>query len=363
MRPMDLTKFRKSLTKNITTVSEGFRDPKIWISTGNYALNYRISKDYNKGFPLGRVCMLAGESGSGKSFLASGNAVKQAQDQGIQVILIDTEGALDQGWLENFGIDTDKIMKINASMVNEVAQIINEFMTMYKSEYDDKPENERPPVLFVLDSIGMLSTPAQIDQFEKGDMKGDMGIKAKQLKALVTRCVNMFVPYDIGMIVTNHSYSSQDIFDPEDKISGGSGFIYAASIIIGMKKLKLKEDEDGNKTSTVNGIKAKCKIMKSRYNKPFETVDVKIPYDQGMDPYSGLVEMYEAMGLLVKDGNSLRCTLNDVKQFRKKWQSNENGCLDELMNLHLQYYANIEDEDELEPEVLPEDTSVTQEEE
>jgi hypothetical protein len=124
------------------------------------------------------------------------------------------------------------------------------------------------------------------------------------------------------------------MFDPDDKISGGQGFIYASSIVVAMRKLKLKEDEDGNKTTTVNGIRAACKIMKTRYAKPFESVQVKIPYEEGMNPYSGLVDLFEGKGLLAKEGNSLKYTLTDgtvIKQFRKAWERNEDTSLDKVM--------------------------------
>ena len=80
-------------------MSHGFHDPTDWISTGNFALNYLISGDFHKGVPLGKVTVLAGESGSGKSFIAAGNLVRAAQEQGIYVILIDSENALDETWL------------------------------------------------------------------------------------------------------------------------------------------------------------------------------------------------------------------------------------------------------------------------
>jgi hypothetical protein len=124
------------------------------------------------------------------------------------------------------------------------------------------------------------------------------------------------------------------MFDPDDKISGGQGFIYASSIVVAMKKLKLKEDEDGNKVSEVNGIRAACKIMKTRYAKPFEGVQVKIPYTTGMSPHSGLVDLAEKKGILKKDGNRLSFVTSDgeiLKMFRKAWESNEDGCLDKLM--------------------------------
>ena len=201
---------------------------------------------------------------------------------------------------------------------------------MLKAMTDDV----KPKVLFIIDSLGMLLTPTDVNQFDAGDLKGDMGRKPKALTALVRNCVNMFGSHNVGLVATNHTYASQDMFDPDDKISGGQGFIYASSIVVAMRKLKLKEDEDGNKVSEVRGIRAACKVMKTRYAKPFESVQVKIPYDTGMSPYSGLLDMFEAMGLLKKEGNSLVYTKLDgsiIKKFRKAWNANDDGCLDTIM--------------------------------
>jgi RecA/RadA recombinase len=331
-KPFDVSKFRKEITKSIDGLSIGFNDPTDWISTGNYALNYLISGDFNKGVPLGKVTVFAGESGAGKSYFCSGNIIKNAQEQGIFVVLIDSENALDESWMQALGVDTspEKLLKLSMAMIDDVAKTIATFM----SEYKALPDGERPKVLFVIDSLGMLLTPTDVNQFEAGEMKGDLGRKPKALTALVRNCVNMFGSYNVGMVCTNHTYASQDMFDPDDKISGGQGFIYASSIVIAMKKLKLKEDEDGNKISDVMGIRAACKVMKTRYAKPFEGVQVKIPYETGMNPYSGLVDLAEKRGLLKKDGNRLAFTTSDgevIKQFRKAWESNEGGCLDQVM--------------------------------
>lgn len=169
-KTIDVSKFRKDITKNLNNISLGFHDPETWIDTGNYALNYTISGDFTKGIPLGKVSILAGESGSGKSYIASGNIVKNAQEQGIFVVLIDTENALDSSWLHALGVSTDedKLLKINACMVDDVAKIINDFMDGYKKDYGDLPSEERPKVLFVIDSLGMLMTPTDVAQFEKG---------------------------------------------------------------------------------------------------------------------------------------------------------------------------------------------------
>ena len=320
-KSFDISKFRKSITKSIDGLGIGFNDPTDWVGTGNYALNYLISGDFFKGIPLGKVTVFAGESGAGKSYICSGNIIKNAQKQGIYVILVDSENALDEKWLKDLGVDTsdDKLLKLNMAMIDDVAKTISEFMKEYKT----MEAETRPKVLFVIDSLGMLLTPTDVNQFEAGEMKGDMGRKPKALTALVRNCVNMFGSYNVGMVCTNHTYASQDMFDPDDKISGGQGFVYASSIVVAMKKLKLKEDEDGNKVSDVLGIRSACKIMKTRYAKPFETVQVKIPYTTGMSPTSGLVDMFEKMGVLSKVGNKLAYTNKNTgeisAEFRKGW--------------------------------------------
>ena len=320
-KPFDISRFRKDLTKSIDGLSFGFNDPTDWISTGNYTLNYLISGDFHKGVPLGKVTVFAGESGAGKSYICSGNIIKNAQEQGIYCILIDSENALDESWLHALGVDTseDKLLKMNMAMIDDVARTISEFMKGYKA----MDGNERPKVLFVIDSLGMLLTPTDVNQFEAGEMKGDMGRKPKALTSLVRNCVNMFGSMNVGMVCTNHTYASQDMFDPDDKISGGQGFIYASSIVVAMRKLKLKTDADGNKTSQVHGIRSACKVMKTRYSKPFESVQVEIPYETGMSPTSGLLDMFEAKGILVKEGNRLAYTSSTtgeiIKEFRKGW--------------------------------------------
>ena len=105
--------------------------------------------------------------------------------------------------------------------------------------------------------------------------------------------------------------------------------MYASSIVVAMRKLKLKEDEEGKKTTDIRGIRAACKIMKTRYNKPFESVEIKIPWDTGMNEYSGLIDMFEKKGVLAKDGNKLKYTDKTGKE-HKYFRS---GVTDELLDL------------------------------
>ena len=245
-------------------------------------------------------------------------------------------------------------------MIDDVAKAVSEFLKDYKANYSDLPYEEMPKLVFVVDSLGMLLTPTDVAQFEKGDMKGDMGRKPKALTALVRNTVNQIAPFPIALVATNHTYASQDMFDPDDKISGGQGFIYASSIVVAMRKLKLKEDEDGNKVTDVRGIRAACKVMKTRFAKPFESVQIKIPYETGMNPYSGFVDLCEKLEILKKTGNRLEYTSPTtgevVTQFRKAWESNTDGCLDLIMTEWGQ--KDLPELNIQEPEVLLEEEPV-----
>lgn len=330
MKPFDLTKFKKEFTKK-TGIKTGFHDPVTWIDTGSYVLNYRISGDFFKGVPLeGKITTFAGESGSGKSYIVSGNMIKWCQNNNVQVILMDSEDAVDRSWVKALGVNPEmeeNIIRIPVSSPDDCATAINDLMSSYDAQYKDVPRDECPKILFVIDSLGMLSTKVQQNQFEEGEMKGDKGIKAKELKALATQCLRLFNGKPVGLVATNHSYKSQDMYNPEDVIGGGQGFVYASSVVVAMNKSKLKEDENGVKTPSTQGIRAKVRVSKSRYAKPFEEVELKIPYDRGMNPYSGLIEMFEKAGLLTKAGSYLQWidpeTGEVVKKYRKAWFADE----------------------------------------
>lgn len=311
----NMKSFKKKYEKKIGQPL-GFVDPITWISTGNHALNRMISGDFHRGVPLGAVTVFAGESGSAKSYLVSANIVKNALEMGINVVLVDTEGGLTPTWLRRAGVDPDheKLMCCNWRTTNEIAQCIRDVMEGYLPANKGKPREEQARLLFVVDSLGFVGTEAEIAQFENGDLKGDKGIKAKVLKMLVLNCLRLFNGVEVGLVATNHSMKSQDQYKPDDLMTGGQGFIYAASILVMMNKLKLKGEVDGKKS--VVGIRSKIKVDKSRYSKPFEEVEVEIPWAGGMDPMSGFMEMAEQKKRIVKDGNGFRTTFSDGTEFK-----------------------------------------------
>lgn len=332
MKPIDLSKFQKTLTKSIPNISFGFRDPKTWISTGNYALNYRISGDFHKGFPIegGKMTLIAGQSGSCKSYLASGSVVKWCQENGVLPVIIDTESALDEEWMKKFDIDTNgQIMKVSMSLLNDIAKFLSDFIEAYKEEYKDVDFDDKPRTLFIIDSLGMTVTPTEVEHFSDGNMKGDMGLKQKQIYSICRNFLGSCANEPIGMIATQHTYASQNMFSPDAVIAGGSALEFTPSIVIAMEKRKLKEDDDGNKTTDVRGVKVDAVVRKTRYTQPFQKVTFNVPYDSGIDPYSGLFDLFSESlfnndsPILKKEGNQyVYSNLETGEQVFKKFRKN-----------------------------------------
>lgn len=150
------------------------------------------------------------------------------------------------------------------------------------------------------------------------------------IKVISKKSIGVVPVYDLS-VGEEHNYILGN-----NIVSHNSGMIFASSIVVAIKKLKLKEDEDGNKTSQVHGIRSSCKVIKSRYAKPFESVQIKIPYESGMDPTSGLVDFFEAHNKLKKVGNRLEYTSPVTGEvtlmFRKAWESNKDNMLHVMMD-------------------------------
>jgi RecA/RadA recombinase len=336
--PFDLSKFRKTIAKSIPGLSQGFNDPKTWLSTGCYALNYLICGDFKGGIPLeGKFSMFAGDSGSGKSYITSGNIIKNCQEQNVYPVLVDTENALDEKWLIDLGVDTDETMmkKISGATIDDVSAMIAVLIDQYKTEHESKPYDERPKVLIIIDSLGMLISPNQIKQYEEGDQKGDYGIKAKQLTNMLRVTMAKIASQPIGLLATNHVMDSQDQYTP-DKIPGGKMLEFASSVIVQINKYLLKEDENGKSLASgqVAGIRATAVVRKSRYAKPFERIKIDIPYEKGMNPHSGLFDLFVAKGVLEKDGMRWAYTSPVTGEIIKEWRKDyrSKGILDQIMD-------------------------------
>ena len=292
-----LKSFQKELS-NMSGVGTSSLPPRYWYSTGNYVLNKIISGSFFKGVPQGRVTNLAGSSGAGKSFLAA-NLVRSAQQSGAYCLVIDSENALDDEFMGKIGVDvTDNYQYAEVTTIQQVIEVVSSFLKGYKKEYG---EVEDAPQLFILiDSLDMLMTVTEEDNYGKGIQKGDQGQRNKQLKAMLRSFVQDIKKLNVAMVVTSQVYKNQDVTNGEGLWIVSDAVKYAASQIILLSKLKLK-DESG-KAGMFSGIRMKAEGYKTRFTKPFQNVTIEVPYETGMDPHSGLLDVAVELGALIKKG-------------------------------------------------------------
>lgn len=288
-----LAAFKKEVAK-LSTVSVGLPETSHWLSTGNFALNRALSGDFRKGVPLAKITLFAGPSGSGKSFIA-GNITKQAQVQGYHVVYLDSEHAIDVDYLSKIGCDIspEHLTYISVATIEDVNSTLSEFFAGYKKTFG-KGNLEAQRTLIVLDSLAMLSSTTEMDNYEKGGIiKGDQGQLAKRRKAMLRLAVGQIGNLPISMVVTDHVYP-QDIMMGDGAWAITNSTKFSCSIIGIVTKLKLKDEGE------VVGVRMRFETYKSRFAKLGTKVELEVPYNSGMSPVTGLLEMLQEMQVIAK---------------------------------------------------------------
>lgn len=273
--------------------------PRYWYSTGNYCLNRIISGSFTKGIPQGRITNLAGSSGAGKSFLAA-NIVRAAQQAGAYCLVIDSENALDDEFMTKIGVNVHEGYKyVDVSTIPQVTKVVSTFLAGYQKVIGEAVD--APQVFILIDSLDMLLTETELDHYNKGVTKGDQGQRNKQLKAMLRTFVQDIKQLNVAMVCTSQVYKNQDITNGEGIWIVSEAIRYAASQIVMLSKLKLKDG--GEIGAKVIGIRMKCEGYKTRFTAPFSVVTIEVPYETGMNPYSGLLETAIELGVVHKNGS------------------------------------------------------------
>ena len=285
-------KFNDLLEKKIKSKIEirGFSDIDEYIPTGNYLLNAQMSGSLFGGYPNTRSIGIAGDSGAGKTFLCL-NAVRELQSKGYVVFYIDTEGAIDSSDYVKFGVDLTKLKYFRMGLISEVKFFVNDLIETIK-------ENPGLKIALFVDSVGMLDTDNSKTDMEKGKNAGDMGLRAKEMRALFKSFTLDLSNYRVPFIFTNHTYASMDQYTPKG-IAGGGGPEFSASIILMLSKGTLRDE---NKTTT--GIIVRSKTKKNRLAKPID-IEFHISFHKGMNPYVGLEQYVTWENCGVGRGNKL----------------------------------------------------------
>jgi len=305
-----LKTFEKDLDSLDVQVGAG-EPPRYWYSVGNYAVNRIISGSFYRGIPQGRVTGLVGPSGAGKSFVAA-NLMASAQREGAFVLMIDSENASDEAFVQAIGVDTsaENYRYVGVKTIPQVNKVISSFIKGYKNDFGAE-DPAAPQVLIVIDSLDMLMTETEDDNFSKGVTKGDQGQRNKQLKQMLRTFVQNIKQLNISIVVTDGVYANQNVMNGEGVYIAKEAIRFSLSQIVMLTKLKLKED------TQVTGIKMKCEGFKTRFTKPFQKVVVEVPYESGMNAFSGLLEVGLELDIIKKKGSRYMLSGEDETWYAK----------------------------------------------
>lgn len=286
----DLVEQIKDEDTTIVADGEGSAEFTGCIDTGSYILNAVLSGSLYGGVPNNKITAFAGESATGKTFFVMG-IVKAFLDNNPDagVLYYDTEAAVTREMMESRGIDTKRVI---VSEPDTIQKFRTHALKMIDA-YIERPKDKRPPMMFVLDSLGLLSTTKEMEDTHEGKETRDM-TKSQVIKAAFRVLTLKLAKAGIPLLVTNHVYDVVGAYVPMKEIGGGSGLKYAASTIAMLGKKKDKEGTD------VVGNIIKVKMYKSRLSKENGQVEVKLSYTSGLDRYYGLLELAEKYNIIKK---------------------------------------------------------------
>ena len=294
--------FLQNIVKEIdneyaSLVSDGVAagDTSGFIDTGSHIFNAVVSGSIYGGIPGNKITALAGESSTGKTYFCLGivqHFLDSNPDAGV--IFFESESAISKQMIEDRGIDSQRMMIVPVTTVQEFRTQSIKILDKYLEQAKEK----RQPLMFVLDSLGMLSTSKEVEDTEAGKDTRDM-TRAQVVKSIFRVLTLKLGKANVPMLVTNHTYDVVGAYVPTKEMGGGSGLKYAASTIIFLSKKKEKDGKD------VIGNIVKAKAAKSRLTKENAQVETRLFYDRGLDRYYGLLELGEKYGIFERKGNRI----------------------------------------------------------
>ena len=291
-----LTDIVKEIGDEYTKLASDIDETEEYVDTGSYIFNGLVSGSVFGGVSGNKITAIAGESSTGKTFfsLAVVQNFLDSNPDGY-CLYFDTEAAVNKSLLESRGVDTSRTVIVNVVTIEEFRTKALKAVDIYLK----KAEDERKPCIFVLDSLGMLSTEKEIRDALDDKQVRDM-TKSQLVKGAFRMLTLKLGQANIPLIVTNHTYDVIGSYFPTKEMGGGSGLKYAASTIIYLSK---KKEKDGKE---VIGNIIKAKTHKSRLSKENKEVEIRLYYDErGLDRYYGLLELGEKHGVFSRKGNRI----------------------------------------------------------
>lgn len=289
-------KIAKEVGEDYITHVDSIKEHETFVDTGSYIFNALVSGSIFGGVSGNRITAIAGETSTGKTYFATA-VVKNflVQNPKGAVFYFDSEGAIEKDMLVSRGI-TGRFYLVEAATVEEFRHQAYIILDNYMKE----PEEDRRPMMFVLDSLGMMSTTKETQDTLNDKQVRDM-TKSQLIKGTFRILTSKLAKANVPMIVTNHTYDVVGAYVPTKEMGGGSGLKYAASTIIHLSKSKEKDGKE------IIGNIIKAKTNKSRLSKENQQVEIRLFYDErGLDNYYGLPQLALKYGIFEKAGSYLK---------------------------------------------------------
>lgn len=290
-----LAKIKKNSTikdSNILQQSKYFTK-KDMIQTAIPALNVAMSGELDGGFVPG-LTLWCGPSKHFKSYfsLIMAKAYLDKYKDAIMVFY-DCEFGTPTAYFESLNIDTNRVLHVPIMNMEEFKfDCINQLEGLTRGDR----------VIFVVDSLGNMSSKKEIDDAKDGKSVADMS-RAKQMKSIFRMITPYLTKLDIPMVAVNHIYMTQEMYS-KAIVSGGTG-IYLSSDNIFI--LGRQQEKEGTEVIGYNFI---INVEKSRYVREKSKIPISVSFEGGVSKWSGLLEMALESGHVIKPSNGWYSRVN-----------------------------------------------------
>ena len=310
----DINPFATYLNDNALSSGKG------WIDTGSYVLNAIISGSVHGGIPKGRVTVLAGPSMTGKSLFIMKIAA-QAQKEGLQVVIFDTENAIDPESAERLGLDISKVKYVPCITIEQTRNAIFKFLNAVR-----EAKMQGRFAIFI-DSLANLQSEIDLNRMEKESTSQDVGTKARAMKTLMQTCTNLGAMTQTTIVATNHVYDDPMAMYPslEKNMPGGRSVIYLPSVTIQLARKPIKDDGKNDQAKLAvaqknySGIIIRALTVKNRFIKQYLECEMFLSFSTGLDRYYGLVEIAVGLGVINQSGPTYSLPDGTKLGYFKNW--------------------------------------------
>lgn len=307
----DMFKFASDMPKDQFDV--------VLASTGSPYLDYKVG-----GFGYGRMTLMTGWEGSGKTSAAIIAAATLQKETGKAVLYYDSENSVTNSHMDRFGINRELLIPRKEQ---ELESMLNEVEAFSKT----------PDLgMIIIDSIKTFFS-SYVE--EKTAEEHTIGVEAKKLNARMPIIMSNCRRNGIALVIINQWRENPASKGDPRVLSGGhwQKFMPSLHLDFGTKRDKILIYDENKK---IIGHTIDVRVMKSRYHVhgKSDIINVNLYYDYGYDKYDEYCNLLTEMGVIDKGGSWYHFPNGKKEQGKENaaaYLSEHPEYLEELVELHI----------------------------